>query len=60
MPGTEFEDSEDLNANMELRLITMELMKLAAKEKKPFREVAERYISNVYFLKRMLEEKGQL
>ncbi|VVB57458.1 Uncharacterised protein [uncultured archaeon] len=43
-----------MNANSELRYIAMELTKLAAKRKKPFRAVAAEYIVNVYELENML------
>ncbi|MBU0586648.1 hypothetical protein KJ780_03980 [Candidatus Micrarchaeota archaeon] len=61
MSGTEFEESLENSANMEMRLITLELMKLAAKERKSFQEVAKKYIKNVYLLSSMLQdEKGQV
>ena len=47
-------DEEQANANSELRYIAMELTKLAAKRKKPFRAVAAEYILNVYDLEGML------
>lgn len=43
------------NANMELRVITLELMKIAARKKRSFRQIAEEYILNVILLKEMLE-----
>jgi hypothetical protein len=47
-------DDDEANANSELRYIAMELTKLAAKQKKPFRSVAAEYIRNVYELEGML------
>jgi len=55
MADMDLEAAEEISANSEMRIITLELMKLAAKQKKPFHTVASEYISNVYLLKRMLD-----
>jgi chromosome condensin MukBEF ATPase and DNA-binding subunit MukB len=51
-------EEEIASINSEMRFITLELMKLARKEKKSFREVATEFISNVYTLDRMVKESG--
>ncbi len=43
------------STNMELRMITLDLMKIAVKKKKSFKQVAREYINNVITLKKMLE-----
>ncbi len=55
MADMEFEGADELSANAELRIIALELMKLAAERKTGFKEVAKEYIRNVYLLKRMLD-----
>lgn len=55
MADMEFEGADELSANAELRIIALELMKLAAERKTSFKEVAKEYIRNVYLLKRMLD-----
>lgn len=55
MGGTELESSDEFGANSELRLIALELMKMAKKSRRSFRSVAGDYIRNVYLLRQMLE-----
>lgn len=43
------------SVNMELRMITLELMKIANKQGKDFKDVAIEYIQNAVMLKAMLE-----
>ncbi|MEM3555818.1 MAG: hypothetical protein QXF56_03830 [Candidatus Micrarchaeia archaeon] len=51
-------DEEIASINSEMRFITLELMKLAQKKKKSFREVAREFIKNVYCLEGMIKESG--
>lgn len=48
-------------ANAELRYITLELMKIAQKSGKGFREVAEEYLDNASMLSDMItgEQEGE-
>ena len=46
----------DESINTELRYITIELMKIAARRRKGFPDVAGEFISNVYTLKTMLNK----
>ncbi len=57
MADTEVGESDELSANTEIRILTLELMKLAAKKRKPFVSMVKEYIRNTYTLKRMLEEQ---
>jgi len=51
------EDPEDLEAmSSEIRYITIELMKIASREKRSFGKVASEFISNTYALNSMIEE----
>lgn len=43
------------SVNMELRMLTLELMKIAIKQKRQFKDVAIEYIKNAMLLKTMLE-----
>jgi len=51
-------DEEVASINSEMRFITLELMKLAHKKKKNFREVANEFILNVYTLDKLIKESG--
>lgn len=51
-------DEEIASINSEMRFITLELMKIAQKEKKSFKEVASEFIKNVYLLDGMIKESG--
>ena len=44
--------------NSEIRFIALELMKISERKKRPFRRVAEEYITNVYRLKRLISTKA--
>ncbi len=55
MADTELEGIDEISANSELRLIALELMKLAARKRKTFAQVAKEYIKNVYLLRQMLD-----
>ncbi|MDD5336944.1 MAG: hypothetical protein PHS02_00485 [Candidatus ainarchaeum sp.] len=55
MADMELEAAEEISANSEMRIIALELMKLAIRQKKPFHKIAAEYISNVYLLKHMLD-----
>jgi hypothetical protein len=51
-------DEDFTNAKSELRLIALELMKLAARRRVPFRQVADEFVSNVYLLERVVRTGG--
>jgi len=59
MADIELEGMDDISVNSELRIIALELMKLAGKKKKTFAEVAREYIRNVYALKQMLDDQKE-
>ncbi len=59
MADTDFEDIEEFSANSEVRLIALELMKIAARKRRSFSRVAREYIRNVYLLKCMLENQKE-
>jgi len=49
---------EDLsNINTELRYITVELMKIAAKRKVSFEVVAKEFLNNTYLLHEMIDKE---
>ena len=55
LPGTKMENIEEIAVvNSELRFLTIELMKIAAKQNRSFDEVLSEYFSNAYKLKRRL------
>lgn len=47
------EDREDVSS--EIRYLTLELMKLAARQNKSFKEIVNEFIDNAYFLQTTLE-----
>jgi len=51
-------EDEIASINSEMRFITLELMKLAQKKRKSFKQVAKEFISNVYTLDKMIKESG--
>ena len=49
---------EDLtNINTEIRYITVELMKIAAKKKVGFESVAKEFLNNAYLLHEMIDKE---
>jgi len=51
------EDPEEaVTMSSEIRYITMELMKIASRDKKSFSKVASEFISNTYALNALIEE----
>ncbi|MCX6773521.1 MAG: hypothetical protein NTY68_00795 [Candidatus Micrarchaeota archaeon] len=51
------EDPEDTEVvSSEIRYITIELMKIASREKKSFSKVASEFIGNAYALNSLIEE----
>ncbi|MFA6214667.1 MAG: hypothetical protein WC717_05320 [Candidatus Micrarchaeia archaeon] len=48
------EDDEGISANSEMRYISLELMKLAQKSGRSFREVAAEYMKNTALLQEMI------
>jgi len=50
----DIEDEDSLSANSEMRYISLELMKLAQKSGKSFREVAAEYMENTAMLQEMI------
>ncbi len=59
MADMEFDGMDDLSANSEIRIIALELMKLASKKRKSFQQVAKEYIKNVYSLRQMLDRQKE-
>lgn len=59
MADMEIEGADDISANSEVRIIALELMKMAAKKRKTFAQVAKEYIQNVYMLRRMLDSQKE-
>ena len=58
----DIEDDDSLSANSEMRYISLELMKLAQKSGRSFRDVAAEYMKNTEMLQDMImgEEAAQL
>jgi hypothetical protein len=53
------EEDEDYNgAKSELRLIALELMKLATRRHVPFSQIANEFVSNVYLLEKIVRTRG--
>ncbi|MFA5105487.1 MAG: hypothetical protein WC506_00860 [Candidatus Micrarchaeia archaeon] len=50
-------DDERAAANSEIRYITVELMKLAARKKKPFAQMAHEFVSNTYTLENLIRKR---
>lgn len=50
-------DDERAAANSEIRYITVELMKLAARKKKPFAQLAHEFVANTYTLEKMIRKR---
>lgn len=50
----DIEDEDSLSANSEMRYISLELMKLAQKSGRSFREVASEYMKNTALLQDMI------
>ncbi len=59
MEENEYEAIDIAYANAEIRNLTLELMKIASREKKSFKQVVREFIENTYYLKRVLEEFGK-
>lgn len=49
-------EDELVSANSEVRYISLELMKIACKEKRSFKEVANEFVENVYYLHTLIKE----
>lgn len=50
-------DDEQASANVEMRYLTVELMRLAARRKASFNDVANEFIENVYTLESLVRKK---
>ncbi len=50
-------DDDRAAANSEIRYITIELMKLAARKKKPFAQMGYEFVSNTYTLEKMIRKR---
>ena len=50
MQTNDMQEEELVGVNAELRYITVELMKIASQRNISFEEIAQEYITNVYFL----------
>jgi hypothetical protein len=48
-------EDEAVSVNSEIRYISLELMKIAAKEKRSFREVASEFVDNVCYMHRLIQ-----
>ncbi len=48
-------EDETVSVNSEVRYISLELMKIAAKEKRSFREVAGEFVNNVYYMHSLIQ-----
>lgn len=59
MGNIEVEEIDELSANAEIRVLALELMKIALKKNKSFFEVTKEYIKNVYLLKEMLNKEKE-
>ena len=49
-------EDEIVSVNSEVRYISLELMKIAAKEKRSFRDVANEFVDNVYYMHGLIKE----
>ncbi len=50
-------DDDKAAANTEIRYITIELMKIASRRKKPFGQLAYEFVSNTYTLEKMIKKR---
>jgi len=53
----DMDDDELAQANSEMRYITLELMKIAARKRAPFSDVMSEFIQNVYSLTREIRHR---
>jgi|GEM_PF-1640639 hypothetical protein len=60
MDEEEFGTVDLAYANSEIRNLTLELMKIALQERKPFREVAREFVKNTIYLKNLIEEAERI
>ncbi|MFH0818152.1 MAG: hypothetical protein V1909_05995 [Candidatus Micrarchaeota archaeon] len=49
-------EDEAVSVNSEVRYISLELMKIAAKEKRDFKEVAGEFVDNVYYMHQLIQQ----
>ncbi|MFH1447716.1 MAG: hypothetical protein ABIG39_02535 [Candidatus Micrarchaeota archaeon] len=49
-------EDELVSANSEVRYISLELMKIACKEKRSFKEVAHEFVDNVYYIHMLIKD----
>lgn len=49
-------EDEIVSVNSEVRYISLELMKIASKEKRSFKEVASEFVDNVYYMHSLIKE----
>ena len=49
-------EDETVSVNSEVRYISLELMKIAAKEKRNFKEVAGEFVDNVYYMHQLIQQ----
>ena len=47
-------DYDRESANSEIRYLTLELMKIAVKKNKPFKDIAKEFVENVYYMKNLI------
>ncbi|MCK4319201.1 hypothetical protein KAW38_01365 [Candidatus Micrarchaeota archaeon] len=48
-------EDDSSSANSELRYLTLELMKLAVKENRTFKQISQEYVENVFLLQTLIE-----
>ncbi|MCX8166460.1 MAG: hypothetical protein N3E37_01245 [Candidatus Micrarchaeota archaeon] len=58
MGDIELDELAASSANMEIRYVTLELMKIALKKKKSFKQITNEYLRNAEYLKRVLTKKS--
>ncbi len=49
-------EEEIVSVNAEVRCISLELMKIASREKRSFREVAREFVDNVYCMHELIKD----
>ncbi len=58
MASFEFEEDIEIETNQEIRMLTLELMKIAIAKNKTFKEVVDEFIKNSIYLKKKIIEKN--
>ena len=50
-------EEEVVSVNAEVRYLSLELMKIASREKRSFREVAREFVDNVYYMHELIKDE---